>query len=758
VGEKAMDSENKRPDIVFQKGQQIGQYRVVGTLDQGRFSGAYLCQDIQQNKVTIEVLRPPLMGDLQESFHTQTKMLMMLEHPHILRLRDTGMENHYPFLVTDFLPHLTLREVYPHGKTYTLNRVLPYMKQVASALQYAHERNIVHGDVRLENILLNRSNQILLWGFLIEAITQNREHLHYQKSGDKRDSITYTAPEQLQGHAVPESDQYSLAIIIYELLCGVLPFTGSYIEIANQHMRTPPPSLRQKDPHISPKVEQIVQKALEKEPGARFSTVQEFIEALEREQQQAKPKVATARRTPPAQPTGVIAPAEVKQQVARSSTAPTEAAPAPIPAPVYSNKPPVIQPVAQQPPPPVIRASTPPSTPMVMAAQAPRPQTPLPPIIATPAPVDSPPAPRRGGTTMSRRVFAAGLVGLAAAGGAGGWYLLSKRLAKAAPPTTTTSDDTPPATPTSVNNQNALIFTGHLAGVNSVVWSPDGKQLASASDDKFVQIFDAATGKRSVIYSGHTKEVATVAWSPNGEIMASGGQDGTVQVWNAKTGKILFTYKGHKDRVNAVAWSRNSQRIVSGSEDQTVQVWSAVDGTVIFNFREHTAGVLCVGWQPDNSSVASGSWDGTLRDWAIIQHGNHFDAGEQIFSYGGHGKGEVYGLAWSPDGGFIASAGADQTVQISNGIDGTPRKPFFTDHQSKQHVNPVRSVAWSPSGDFIASGDTDGNVYVWAVAGRKTTFIYRGHKKAVNSLAWSPDGKKIASASADNTVHVWQPR
>ncbi len=188
-----------------------------------------------------------------------------------------------------------------------------------------------------------------------------------------------------------------------------------------------------------------------------------------------------------------------------------------------------------------------------------------------------------------------------------------------------------------------------------------------------------------------------------------------------------------------------------------MQVWITINGTLRFDFQGHTAGVLCVGWQPDSSSVASGSWDGTLRDWATIQHGDHFNAGDQIFSYDGHGKNEVYALAWSPDGNFIASAGADQTVQISKGVDGTPRPGFFTGHRSTQHVNPVRSVAWSPRGDFIASGDTDGTVYVWRVAGRKTVFTYRGHKGAVNALAWSLDGKKIASASADNTVHVWQP-
>ena len=139
-----------------------------------------------------------------------------------------------------------------------------------------------------------------------------------------------------------------------------------------------------------------------------------------------------------------------------------------------------------------------------------------------------------------------------------------------------------------------------------------------------------------------------------------------------------------------------------------------------------------------------------------MQHGNHFAAGEQIFAYGGHGKSEVLGLTWSPDGNFIASAGADQTVQISNGDDGLPRPPFFTDHRNTQQVNPVRAVAWAPDGNDIASGDTEGKVYVWHTEGRKTFFIYHGHKNAVNAIAWSPDGKHIASASTDTTVHVWQ--
>jgi WD40 repeat protein len=155
--------------------------------------------------------------------------------------------------------------------------------------------------------------------------------------------------------------------------------------------------------------------------------------------------------------------------------------------------------------------------------------------------------------------------------------------------------------------------------------------------------------------------------------------------------------------------------------------------------------------------VASGSWDGTLRDWATVQHGNHFNAGDQIFNYRGHGANEVYALAWSRDSEFIASAGADQTVQLSHGVNGTPALPFFTDHRRQDHINRVFAVSWSPDGSSIASGDEDGNVYVWTVAERKTFFRYTGHQGAVNAVAWSPDGKFIASGGADATVQVWQP-
>ncbi len=715
-----MDGKSKQADIAYKKGQLIGQYKILEILKQEQLADTFLGKSIEsKTPVMIKVLQPPLISELEQNFLTHARVLKEMKHPYILRMRDAGVDNHNPFLVTDYVSHVTLRQVFPAGSVQPLATFLPYLKQIASALQYAHDRHVLHGDIRLENILLNKDNQILLADFTIEEIIQNRERLNYKHV----ESIAYTAPERIQGKAGPASDQYSLAIVVYELLCGEVLFTKSYLEIASQHLNTPPPLLREKVPDISSRIEKIIMIALAKEPTKRFSNIQAFVNALE-QAQQLQLRGATSHKTPPPP----VVPHPIRPPTATVPVASPTAMP--------------VQPIQHRQSP--VYAPAPP-------AQVP-PSAPPPPTFE-----DSPLAVRRGNeNTISRRVFAVGLVGLAVTGGVGGWYLLSQRLAKPVPPTVL-PNDIPPATQTTVNNKNVLIFTGHLASVNALTWSPDGKLIASASDDTFVQIFDASSGKRKFIYSGHSKEVTAVSWSPNGKFIASGSQDGTVQVWDAAEGRMIFTYKGHKDRVTGVSWSSDSRQIVSGSEDKTVQVWNAASGTLSFNFKGHAAGVLCVGWQPDNSSVASGSWDGTLRDWATVQHGNHFNAGEQIFNYGGHGKNEVYALAWSPDGNFIASAGADQTVQISNGADGTPRPPFFTGHRSNQQINPVRSVSWSPDGRLIASGDTDGTIYVWMVAGRKTIFTYQGQKGVVNAVAWSPDGKKIASASADSTIHVWQP-
>lgn len=715
--------------VLYAKGQTIGSYEIVEPLKQTRFGQTYLGQRRNESKqVVIEVFQPPLSKELEGSFLAQARELMKLEHPHILPIRDTGIHDHEPFLVTNYEPYWTLRDIYPRGSRQPLAMSLPYLKQLASALHYAHKHGVVHGDLRPENILLDDKNTSLLTGFVIEAILQNRA-----RHKDQLAEMTHkTGPAlaQEKGQASPASDQYWLAVLTYELLCGTLPFESPHHEEDGSSL------LRQKAPGISPRVERTLMKALEKDPERRFADVEAFVSTLEEAQTQS----GTVAHKPPA-PILASPPGEdVKAMIAQMPTQPA----------IPGNAPgkPALSPESRH------LSSLP-----LPAQEEASSQQVLDQLTSEDTrPMESPPTrtqkpQRKEEVTMTRRSFATGLVGLAALGGAGGWYLLNQRLSTPLLQVNASH----PATRTTIDKTNVLIFTGHLASVNAVAWSPDGKLIASASDDTTVQVFYVSSGQQAVLYSGHTEEVAAVDWSPSGLFIASGGQDATVQVWKAATGARSLTYREHASRVNGVSWSRNSRSVASGSEDKSVQVWNASSGDLEFNFLGYTAGVLCVGWQPDDSSVASGSWDGTLRDWAITQHGTYFAPGDQVFDYRGHGNSEVDALAWSPDGKLIASAGADQTVQISRGIDGAPALPSFTRHKSQTNTNSVLSVAWSPDGNSIASGDTNGNVYVWKVADQKVSFAYSGHKGAVNALAWSPDGKLIASASADNTVQVWQP-
>ena len=147
-----------------------------------------------------------------------------------------------------------------------------------------------------------------------------------------------------------------------------------------------------------------------------------------------------------------------------------------------------------------------------------------------------------------------------------------------AAPSAFQSDTIPASQPPTSSTLSKALYTyhGHSASINTVAWSPDGKRIASGSDDHTVQVWDAANGGHVFTYRGHTDHVVTAAWSPDGKRIASGSNDGTAQVWDAADGGHVFIYRGHSGPVWTVAWSSSGKRIASGSADKTVQVWLAL--------------------------------------------------------------------------------------------------------------------------------------------------------------------------------------
>jgi serine/threonine protein kinase len=267
---------NQGEDLI---GQQFGNYRLVSLLGQGGFADVYLGEHVHlRTQAAIKILRTRLTSDDREKFLTEARTIAHLEHPNIIRVWDFGVENGLPYLVMARAFNGTLRQRYPKGSRLTPEEIIPYVKQVADALHYAHGQRVVHRDVKPENMLLGKNQEVLLSDFGIAFVTQSSR---YQNTQDVVGTVAYMAPEQLQGKPSPASDQYALGIVVYEWLCGERPFQGSFLEIFGQHMSVPPPSLCERNPAVPPAVEQALLVALAKNPQERFGNIKAFANALE---------------------------------------------------------------------------------------------------------------------------------------------------------------------------------------------------------------------------------------------------------------------------------------------------------------------------------------------------------------------------------------------------------------------------------------------------------------------------------------------
>ena len=263
-------------------GQQLGNYRLVQSLGHGGYAEVYLGEHIRLNTLAaIKVLHARL-GNSEDIDHFQEegRIVASLIHPHIIRVFDFDVVHETPFMVMDYAPNGSLRKRHPKGTQLALSTVLSYVRQIAEALQYAHDQHFVHRDIKPENMLLGRNDEVLLSDFGTAQVAQNTG---YQNSLQEEviGTVSYMAPEQFQGKSRPASDQYALAIVIYEWLAGELPFHGTGTEVAIQHTMAPIPSLRSKRLDISPAVEQVLLKALAKDYHQRYARIQDFAEDLE---------------------------------------------------------------------------------------------------------------------------------------------------------------------------------------------------------------------------------------------------------------------------------------------------------------------------------------------------------------------------------------------------------------------------------------------------------------------------------------------
>lgn len=690
-------------------GQQLGNYRLSRLLGRGGFAEVYLADHVHLNtQVAVKILYTRLTDDDVQEFRREAQLLASLVHPHIVRVLDFGVDEDAPYLVMDYAPNGTLRRAHPKGSRLPIESVVKLTRQVAEALQFAHDQRLIHRDVKPENILLGRNNEVLLSDFGIALAFQSS---HLQSTQNIAGTIAYMAPEQIQAHPVPASDQYSLGTVVYEWLCGQRPFQGTYTEVAIKQSTVPPPPPRSLRADLPPALEQVMLRALHKEPQQRFPHILDFALALEQAAQQVDSQlfIPTERRAYPT-------PSNPPSLSGGYTPVPNSASLSGVPTPPTAS----------------------------MSGQTPELHTPYVPYgVPTPQAgmVAAPPAPTKRGPSRRALLLGCATVAVAVCAPAS-WLAVTQGPSFA---------------------RNILNSTGSITGLGfplysykehkdyafNVSWSPDGKYIASGSNDGTLLLWEADTGKTSL--SVHSlvqpQESDDYPWSlvwtkrPT-QRLAVAFIDGTIQILDPQAGKRLLALdKQEGGSIPVLAWSPDGKYIAMTGTDKSVRVYSYSPWKVIYTYSEHTDGLNVVAWSPDGKLLVSGSEDTTARVWEPF-------TGRTRMVYKGHSK-EVSSLSWSPDSKQIVSVGRDQCAKIWEAASGTTRYTYTAPSSV-----PIGEAYWSNHGQYVSIYGGDAKISLYNTQSGK---IEKSIPTGVSfTHSWSPDDKRIVSGSGEKTVDIWE--
>jgi hypothetical protein len=276
---------------------RLGKFRILDEIGRGGFGVVYRAEDtlLANRIVALKVLHPQLVVDqaFVKMFTKEAGTAASLEHPHIVTIFEPGIFEERRYIAMRYLPGPSLAQVLIDEGAQPLDRVIAWTTQVASALDYAHAAGVIHRDVKPGNILLNSEKQAVVTDFgLARAAEHSGAISSAHSSGIMTGTARYIAPEQARlGKAFPQSDIYSLGIVVYELITGRVPFDeGDNFAIAYQHVNEPPPPPRQFCPDLPIQVERVILQALEKDPANRYDSAGQFAQALHDAAQQAQQK------------------------------------------------------------------------------------------------------------------------------------------------------------------------------------------------------------------------------------------------------------------------------------------------------------------------------------------------------------------------------------------------------------------------------------------------------------------------------------
>jgi WD40 repeat protein len=652
-----------------------------------------------------------------------------------------------PVLVSDFVEGLSLKELLAI-RWPTFRESATVLAEVAEALEYAHRMGVVHRDVKTANIMIERptpreptvgaaeppSTGQDFWAhakpYLVDFGLALRPEAEVVMTveGQIIGTPAFMSPEQAQGHGHTvdrRSDVYSLGVVLYQLLCGELPFRGSMTMMLHAAANEEPRPPRKINNRIPRDLETICLKAMAKRPSHRYPFARDMADDLRR----------FLKREP------ILArPISTRERVWRwCQRNPTLA---------IANSIIGLSLIA------VVALSI---SFVVYQAQSLRASKRLSASLAL----------DQGLARCERSRIDEGLVWLANSlmlapeddldlqrsirKNLGAWYRLSRPLRALLP---------------------------HERDVVAVTFSPDGKRIATASLDNTARLWESASGNQLMVLP-HNSLVHAVAFSPKGDTIATGSEDKLAHVWNASTGEPLCPAMEHEGPVRALAFSPDGRTLATGGSDRKVRFWEPITGSPQGAALNHNAGVAALSYSPDGKYLVTGCGDGSVRMWQVpapghgkepfVLHGAPVTAvgfspdGTKIVTASADKKSQVWDThtrkllhtfvheapvwtaTFSPDGAFIFTAASDHLTHLWDAVTGKEiGHPLF-------HYRGVTQAAFSPNGQFILLGTEDKVAELHETFMLQSRTTHLSHQNEVAFSMFSRDGKVLATATKNYT-------
>ncbi len=743
-------------------GQRFGPYELLAELGHGGMGVIYRARQVELNRVVaLKMIRSVgLCGnDFLQRFHTEARAAAALEHPNIVAIHEVGECEGLNYFTMRLIEGPNLAQEVKHKGPLEGRRAAELILKIARAVEYAHRRGVLHRDLKPANILLDAAGEPYVTDFGLAKLREQDSGLTLSQA--VLGTPNYMAPEQAAGRSkevTTAADVYSLGAILFEILTGKRPF-GDETPMATLRrvMEESVPAPRSLNGSIPKDLETICLKCLSKEPERRYSSAEALAEDLERwlanEPIQARrvslweQGVLWCRRKPVIAALGIglvlcgialavgapVALIRIQREraLALRNAAEEKRQRQTAEAAVYRLE---LQQAEE------LFASCRAADGLAVLASLLR-QKPDDDTVA-----------ERLLHELTHRSFALPVVAplphpdrvFFAQFSADG-----RRLLTASRDCTTRLWDTANGHPLA----SPLVHDRRLVRSDQFVWSgnpmwatfsPDGRQVATASLDGKAAIWDSATGQQVSVLMQHPDWVTFVRYSPDGRWLATGCRDGRVRYWDAATGQSVGPVLQHSNEVNTIEFDADGRWLLTSSDDGTAQVWEVASGQRVGNPLRHGRAVRGAAFSRDANRVVTGSSDYTARIWDART--------SQPLTPDLRHEGIINSVEFSPDGRCVVTTSFDHTARVWDSQTGRPVYPPLV------HKGRVRGASFSPDGYRLVTASEDRTARVWDARTGLPLTEPLWHAGAVWHACFSPDGCRVVTSSSDRTAQIWDVR